>query len=84
MASKRVTRWALPLSLGLSLPIGITMGREFGGDSLGLRVLYGGVAGGLAALAIASLIALLSRRSGTDAEQRAALDPARDRSPRNS
>jgi hypothetical protein len=46
----------------LGLPVGLTVGREFGGDSLGYRLLYGGAAGVVVALAVVGVFALIARR----------------------
>ena len=78
MASKPISRWAVPLAIALSLPVSITVGREFGGDSLGLRILYGGAAGVVLALAMVGVFALLARRPNKDAEPDAAADGGRD------
>lgn len=53
---------AVPLAIALSLPVSITVGREFGGDSLGLRILYGGATGVILALAVVGVFVLLARR----------------------
>ena len=65
--SKPISRWAVPLAIALSLPVSITAGREFGGESLGLRLLYGGAAGVVLALAVMGVFALLARRPDKDA-----------------
>jgi hypothetical protein len=78
VASKVISRLAVPLAIGLGLPTGLTVGREFGGDDRILRILYGGAASVVVALVVVGVFVLLARRSGKDAEPGAAPDPARD------
>jgi hypothetical protein len=67
----------VPLAIALSLPVSITVGRAFGGDSLGLRILHGGAAGVALALASVGVFALLARRKPKDAEAGAPPDTGR-------
>ena len=62
MPSKPISRWAVPLAIVLGLPVSITVGREFGGDSLAYRIVYGGVAGVVVALAVVGVFVLIARR----------------------
>jgi hypothetical protein len=62
MPSKALSRWAVPLAIALGLPISITVGREFGGDSLGYRIGSGAAAGVVVALAVMGVFALIARR----------------------
>jgi hypothetical protein len=66
MLSKPLLRRGVPLALVLSLPIGLTAGREVGGDPRIPRIAHGGAAGVVVDLVVVGLFALAARHAGRD------------------